>query len=53
MAKDKKKNEQKESSPTPKKYIITKGSSSIVRHDLSEEYIKSYEDRGWKVEEDK
>ncbi len=33
-----------------KKYNISKDGTSIERLDLNDESIKSYEDRGWKVE---
>ncbi len=33
-----------------KKYKISKDGTSIERLDLNDESIKSYEDRGWKVE---
>ena len=49
MAKEKK--EQKKTEPESKKYLLSKDGTTIKRTDLSEDYIKSYEDRGWKVEE--
>ena len=49
MAKTKKTTEGKTNSS--KKYTLSKDGTSIERLNLNDESIKSYKDRGWKVEE--
>ena len=40
-----------EETASSKKYTLSKDGTSIERLNLNEESIKSYESRGWKVEE--
>ena len=53
---EKKKETKKETKSTtykPIAYTLTKDDAEIKRNNLDADSIKSYEDRGWKVVEDK